>query len=114
MPPARLPGEGDDQLDDLPRDGDELRGAFLAELDRQGAVRAAGRLVARYLMLGHPVEPLIATLTRAVMREDAEFHTYQMFEAGAQQYRQWGDSAAARHILIAVARYRQPQVMSAF
>jgi nitrite reductase/ring-hydroxylating ferredoxin subunit len=105
VPPARLPGEGDDQLDDLPRDGDELRDAFLAALDRQGAVRAAGRLVARYLMLGHSLEPMIATLTRAVLREDAEFHTYQMLEAGVQQYRQWGDTAAGRHILIAVARY---------
>jgi len=105
VPPARLPGEGDDKLDDLPRDDGELRDAFLAALDRQGAVRTAGRLVARYLNLGHPVEPVIATLSRAVLREDAEFHTYQMLEAGVQQYRQWGDSAAGRHILIAVARY---------
>jgi hypothetical protein len=82
VPPARLPGEADDQLDDLPQDGDELRDAVLAALDRQGAVRAAGRLVARYLMLGHPVEPLIATLACAVLREDAEFHIYQMLEAG--------------------------------
>jgi nitrite reductase/ring-hydroxylating ferredoxin subunit len=105
VPPARLPGLGDDQLDDLPRDSSELREAFLTALNSQGAVKAAGRLVVRYLMLGHPVEPLIATLTRAVLREDAEFHTYQMLEAGVQQYRQWDDSAAGRHILIAVARY---------
>jgi hypothetical protein len=51
------------------------------------------------------VQPLIATLARAVLREDAQLHTYQMLEAGVQQYRQWGDSAAGRHILIAVARY---------
>jgi hypothetical protein len=105
VPPARLPGEGDDKLDDLPRDGSELRDAFLTALDSQGAVKMAGRHVARYLILGHPVELLIATITRAVLREDAEFHTYQMLEAGVQQYRQWGESAAGRHILIAVARY---------
>jgi nitrite reductase/ring-hydroxylating ferredoxin subunit len=105
VPPARLPGEGDDRLDDLARDGDELRDAFLTALDRQGSVKTAGRLVARYLLLDHPVELLITTLTRAVLREDAEFHTYQMLEAGVQQYRQWGESAAGRHILIAVARY---------
>ena len=105
VPPARLPGEGDDKLDELPRDGAELCDAFLAALDRQGAVKTAGRLVARYLMLGHAVEPLIATLARAVLREDAEFHTYQMLEAGVQQYREWGESAAGRQILIAVARY---------
>jgi hypothetical protein len=105
VPPARIPGEGGDKLDDLPRDNAELRDAFLAALDRQGAVKAAGRLVARYLILGHSVESLIATLSRAVLREDAEFHTYQMLEAGVQQYRQWADSTAGRHILIAVARY---------
>jgi hypothetical protein len=105
VPPARLPGEGDDKLDDLPRDGSELRDAFLTALDSQGAVKAAGRLAARYLILGHPVELLITTLTRAVLREDAEFHTYQMLEAGVQQYRQSGESTAGRHILIAVARY---------
>ena len=105
VPPARLPGEGDDKLDELPRDGAELRDAFLVALDRQGAVKTAGRLVARYLMLGHPVEPLIATLARATLREDAEFHTYQMLEAGVQQYWQWRGSAAGRQILIAVARY---------
>jgi nitrite reductase/ring-hydroxylating ferredoxin subunit len=105
VPPARLPGECDDQLDDLPRGGGELRDALLAALDRQGAVKTAGRLVARYLMLSHPVEPLIATLTRAVLREDAEFHTYQMLEAGLQQSREWGERAAGRVILIAIARY---------
>jgi nitrite reductase/ring-hydroxylating ferredoxin subunit len=105
VPPARLPGEGDDKLDDLPRDGRELRDAFLTALDRQGAVKTAGRLVARYLNLGHPVESLIATLAHAVLREDSEFHTYQMLEAGVRQYRQWGESTAGRHILIAVARY---------
>jgi hypothetical protein len=105
VPPARLPGEGDDKLDDLPRDEGVLRDALLAALDRQGAVKTAARLVARYLILGHPAEPLIATLTRAVLREDAEFHTYQMLEAGVLQYREWGECAAGRQILIAVARY---------
>jgi hypothetical protein len=105
VPPARLPGEGDDKLDDLPRDGRELRDAFLTALDRQGAVKTAGRLVARHAILAHPADPLIATLARAVLREDAEFQTYQMLEAGVHQYRQWGDSTAGRHILVAVARY---------
>jgi nitrite reductase/ring-hydroxylating ferredoxin subunit len=105
VPPARLPGGGDDKLDDLPREDGELREAFLTALDSQGAVKTAGRLVARYLVLAHPVEPLIATLARAVLREDAGLHTYQMLEAGVQQFRQWGESAAGRHILIAVARY---------
>jgi nitrite reductase/ring-hydroxylating ferredoxin subunit len=105
VPPARLPDKGDDRLDDLPCDGEALRAAFLTALDRQGSVRDAGRLVARYLMLGHPADQLIATLAHAVLREDADFHTYQMLEAGVRQYREWGESDEGRHILIAVARY---------
>ncbi len=104
VPPARLPGEGGDRLDDLPTDAALLREAFLTALDRQGSVREAGRIVARYLILGHPAGALIVTLARAVLREDADFHTFQMLEAGVRQYREWGGDEG-RHILIAVARY---------
>ena len=48
---------------------------------------------------------LIATLARAVLREDAGFHAYQMLEAGVRQFAVWGDTDEGRHILIAVARY---------
>ncbi|MBV8132230.1 MAG: Rieske (2Fe-2S) protein [Alphaproteobacteria bacterium] len=105
VPLARLPGENGDRLDDLPCDDEALRAAFLAALDRQGSVRDAGRLVARYLTLCHPADRLITTLAHAVLREDADFHTYQMLEASVRQYREWGDSDEGRHILIAAARY---------
>jgi hypothetical protein len=103
VPPARLPE--DEALDDLPRDADGIREAFLLALDRQGSVREAARLVARALALGHPAEALIATLARAVLREDADFHTLQILEAGVRQWREWGDSAEGRRVLVAVARW---------
>jgi hypothetical protein len=53
----------------------------------------------------HPVDALIATLTRSVLREDTGFHVYQMLEAGVRQYREWGESEPGRHILIVAARY---------
>jgi hypothetical protein len=105
VPPARIPDASDDALAALSIDADALRNSFLAALDRQGAVTDGARLVARYLLLGHPADPLIATLARAVLREDAGFHAYQMLEAGVCQYRDWGESEPGRHILIAVARY---------
>jgi len=71
--------------------------AFLAALDRQGSVRDAGRLVARYLTCGHPVDQLITTLARAVLREDADFHAYQMLEAGV---RHTGNGAGAKKAAI--------------
>jgi hypothetical protein len=105
VPPARLPGEADDLLDDLPNDREALREGFLQALDRQGSVRDAGRLVARYLALRHPADLLITTLAHAVLREDADFHSYQILDAGVRQYREWGECDEGRHILIAVARY---------
>jgi nitrite reductase/ring-hydroxylating ferredoxin subunit len=105
VPPARIPGEGGEQLDDLPADAETIRAALLDAFDRQRQVDLAARLVARHLTLGHPPQALIATLARAVLREDAGFHAYQMLEAGVRQFTAWGDTDEGRHILIAVVRY---------
>ena len=105
VPPVRIPGEGDEQLDDLPADAEMIRAALLNAFDRQRQVDLAARLVARHLTLGHSPQALIATLARAVLREDAGFHAYQMLEAGVRQFTAWGDTDEGRHILIAVVRY---------
>jgi hypothetical protein len=105
VPPARLPAEGGEQLDDLPADVEKIRAALLDAFDRQRQVDLAARLVARHLKLGHSPQSLIATLAHAVLREDAGFHAYQMLEAGVRQFTEWDNSDAGRHILIAVARY---------
>ncbi|PMS29199.1 (2Fe-2S)-binding protein [Paraburkholderia rhynchosiae] len=105
VPAARIPGDGNDQPDDLPADADTIRTALLDAFDRQRQVDLAARLVARHLTLGHPPQALIATLALAVLREDAGFHAYQMLEAGVRQFAVWSDTGEGRHILIAVARY---------
>jgi nitrite reductase/ring-hydroxylating ferredoxin subunit len=105
VPPARIPGDGGDLLDDLPTDLEALRTALLDAFDRQRQVDLAARLVARHLTLGHPPRALIATLGQALLREDAGFHAYQMLEAGVRQFEEWGNTGEGRHILIAVARY---------
>jgi hypothetical protein len=105
VPPARIPGDDGEQLEDLPADAEMIRVALLDAFDRQRQVDAAARLVARHLTLGHSPQALITTLARAVLREDAGFHAYQMLEAGVRQFAVWGDPDAGRHILIAVARY---------
>ena len=105
VPPASLPGEGGDSLNDLPVAAEEIRAALFDAFDRQRQIDAAARLVARFLTLGHPPETLIATLAQAVLREDAGFHAYQMLEAGVRQFHEWGNGDQGRHILIAVSRY---------
>jgi nitrite reductase/ring-hydroxylating ferredoxin subunit len=105
VPPARMPGEGNEQLDDLPAGVETIRAALLDAFDRQRQVDLAARLVARHLNLGHSPRMLIATLAHGVLREDAGFHAYQMLEAGVRQFAEWDNTDAGRHILIAVARY---------
>ena len=104
-PAAHLPGEDGEPLDDLPADAQTIRAALLDAFDRQRQVDLAARLVARHLTLGHPPQMVIAALARALLREDASFHAYQMLEGGVRQFATWGDTDEGRHILIAVARY---------
>ena len=105
VPPARMPGDGNEQLDDLPAETEMIHAALLDAFDRQRQVDLAARLVARHLTLGHSPQALIATLAHAMLREDAGFHAYQMLEAGVRQVTEWGDTDEGRHILIGVARY---------
>jgi nitrite reductase/ring-hydroxylating ferredoxin subunit len=105
VPPARLPGEDGDALENLPATSEGIRAALLDAFDRQHQVEIAARLVARHLTLGHPPEEIIAALARALLREDAGFHSYQMLEAGVRQFQEWGDTKEGQRILIAVARY---------
>ena len=65
----------------------------------------AGPLVVRYLRSGGAPEALFDTLVYATVREDLDFHTLQVLEAGIQQFNEWPDDAAKReHIMVGVAR----------
>lgn len=103
VPPARLPGERTG-LDDLPTDPKALRDNLLAVLDQRAEVDAAARLAARYLRLGHPFAPLVDTLAFATVREDLDFHTMQVLEAGVNQCRHWQGRPEAETILVGIVR----------
>ena len=104
VPPAAMPHERGEPSE-FPADAAALLAEFLDTLDRQAQVDRAARIVARYLSLRHSPQPLIRTFVRAVMREDAEFHTYQMLEAAVRQFEQWRGTEQGDDILIAAARY---------
>jgi nitrite reductase/ring-hydroxylating ferredoxin subunit len=103
IPAARLPSEED--MQDKSVDAVRLRANFLELLDKRQQVEPAARTVARYLRRGFADGPLVETLTRAAIREDADFHTLQMLEAGIRQYQEWQGRPEGEHILVAVARY---------
>jgi len=105
MPAARLPDERD--LGGAAEDGPTLLHELGEALNREGQVNPAGALVWRYLRGGHDPAALLAALGHVLLREDAEFHSYQMLEAGLALY---ADLCPARpteagRVLVAVARY---------
>jgi nitrite reductase/ring-hydroxylating ferredoxin subunit len=105
MPAARLPRDSD--VPELPDTADALLQAFDTLLDREQQVNQAGALAYRYMRLGHDPEALLRTFGHVLLREDAEFHSYQMLEAGMRQYRALAADRpqAAQAVLIAIARY---------
>ncbi len=101
MPAARVP-----ELAAKPGDTpDGLLAEMLDQLDRQQQVNEVAGLVARYLGTGASVEPLIAALGHALLREDRDFHTVQMVEAAVSQHRLRAGTPAGATMLIAAARY---------
>ncbi len=99
-PPARLP-----QPHANGADPEVILAEFLPLLDRQQQVNPAGELVARYLAAGGSEERLLATLGKALLREDRDFHTIQTVEAAFRQHSLLRGTPEAAHVLIAAARY---------
>ena len=105
VPPTRLPDE--EQGDAVPPRAADAPMALLELLDREQQVASAGRLVDAYLRSGRDDRPMIESLGRAVLREDAGFHDYQELEGALRQHNalKAARPAAARRALVALARF---------
>ncbi len=104
VPPARLPSERKTR-DDLPTTADALQRTLLAELDQRANVERVADIVSRYVTLDLPFAQLIDMLTFATVREDLDFHSLQVLEAGVNQCRAWNGGGPEReNILVGVAR----------
>ena len=101
IPPARLP---DGRAIGATPPGALLE-KLLEEMDTRQQVDGAAALVQQYLSAGPSPQPLIRTLAQALLREDAEFHTFQMLEAGIRQYEALRGTPRADHVFIAATRY---------
>ena len=78
---------------------------LLGWMDQQQQVGASARVVAQYLDATAPAGPLLATLGRATLREDAGFHQFQMAEATLRQYQHGPGSPQGRTALIGAVRF---------
>jgi len=99
IPPARLPkGGGDIALD-------TFRPDFLQLLDNQQQADEAGRRAYAFLAAGGAPSVLFATLAESLLREDGEFHSFQMLEAAIRQYGEQDGQEQKRLMMVAAARY---------
>jgi nitrite reductase/ring-hydroxylating ferredoxin subunit len=78
---------------------------LLTLLDRQQQVQEAGALVANAPDAEEGVADMLATLGQALLREDADFHTFQCVEAAFRQHDLLRGTELGRHALMAAARY---------
>src|SRR2546425_2436739 len=73
-------------------------------------VEEAAAIVHYYQEQKYPLAALKATLGKALLREDATFHTFQMLDAGLQQHALLGDDHPdGRLALVAATRYMVAQ-----
>jgi hypothetical protein len=79
-------------------------GALLAAFDLQGQVDETAKVVAGLLTDGRRDE-VITTLGHALLREDAGFHMFQIYEAALRQYARFAGTPAGDHVLIGAARF---------
>lgn len=84
---------------------------LLALTDSQQRVTEAANWVAQYLDSGAPMSELWNTLGYLLFREDAEFHTFQCYEAVVAEYDRWEQSEsplksrAQSSLIYALIRY---------
>ncbi|HEU5139941.1 MAG TPA: Rieske (2Fe-2S) protein [Bacillales bacterium] len=105
IPSAKRPKVSDGTSS--PQDPQEL----LDLLDQQKQVDEAAGWVMTYLGRGGDKKVLFNTLGHALLREDAEFHSFQLYEGGIAEHDHWAqeNSAFARKaqetMILAMTRY---------
>ncbi|WP_227377001.1 Rieske (2Fe-2S) protein [Haladaptatus halobius] len=99
-PPVPLPNVAASDADPA-----ELRDELLETFDEEGGVDDAATLVAEHFAAGGDPADLKRTLGRALLREDAGFHTLQNLEASFAQFDLREDERERELALVALARY---------
>ena len=100
MPPQRLP---DSPASDAPA-ADQLE-RLLELVDVRQQVEESAHAVSGYLAAGCDPDDLLATLGRMMLREDADFHSFQIVDAAFRQYETRRGTESGRHVLIGLSRF---------
>jgi nitrite reductase/ring-hydroxylating ferredoxin subunit len=87
-----------------PSGGSPTAQDLLVCFDEHGRVDETAQVVCDMLALGKQ-DDVVRALGHAMLREDATFHQYQIFEAAIRQFRTFAGRPEGDHILMGIARY---------
>ena len=100
MPPQRIPNTGNGAID-----AGSLLSQLLERADVRQQVDEVAEIVSQYLTGDGQPGPLLNTLGRLMLREDAGFHSFQLVDAGFKQFGLREGSDAGRKVLIGMSRF---------
>ena len=100
MPPQRLP---DAAASPVP--GSEQLDSLLEMVNIRQQVEESAQAVSGYLAGDCAPEDLLATMGRMMLREDADFHSFQIVDAAFRQYETRRGTESGRHVLIGLSRF---------
>ena len=87
------------------QDEKDLLQDILNSTDRQQNTEGLSRLISTFMSSYANQNSLLAMLGKIMLREDAEFHSFQIVEAAFQQYQIHHEKEIRRHLLIAIGRF---------
>jgi nitrite reductase/ring-hydroxylating ferredoxin subunit len=100
MPPQRLPDAAASQIP-----ASEQLDRLLEMVDVRQQVEESAQAVSGYLAGDWDPEKLMATLGRMMLREDADFHSFQIVDAAFKQYGERWATESGRHVLVGLSRF---------
>ena len=100
MPPQRIPETGPGPVDEA-----GLLSRLAEQMNVRQQVEEVSHLVSGYLTGSGDDDALLAALGRGMLVEDAGFHSFQIVDAGFNQYRNRRGAESGRHVLIGMARF---------
>ena len=100
MPPQRIPDTGPGPVDES-----GLLSRLAEKMNVRQQVEDVSHLVSGYITGSGNDDALLAALGRGMLVEDAGFHSFQIVDAGFNQYKNRRGTESGRHVLIGMARF---------
>ena len=104
MPPQRLPDAGP-SANAASNSAAEQLDRMLEMVDVRQQVEESAQAVSGYLAGNGKPGDLTATMGRMMLREDANFHSFQIADAAFKQFEERQGTESGRHVMIGLSRF---------